>query len=279
MSKSIKLCAQTVLKRVGLYDRSKSSCLYGLYWRMADPQIIKDRSSEIDFYRRTLEGFERGNLVFDIGANQGYKTDIFLRIGARVVAVDPDTVNQESLRAKFLRYRFMPKPVTLVGKAVSERCTVATMWVDAPGSAKNTLSNKWVETLKQDDTRFGHHLEFAGEMEVETTTLDELMVAHGVPFFIKIDVEGHERSVLQGLKRPVPYLSFEVNLPEFRSEGLQCVELLAQVCAQGEFNYATDCQSGLALKPWLPHREFAHVFNELADASLEVFWRTPFKAA
>jgi FkbM family methyltransferase len=41
------------------------------------------------------------------------------------------------------------------------------------------------------------------------TTLDELIGKHGVPVFIKIDVEGFEEAVLQGLSQPVRALSFE----------------------------------------------------------------------
>src|SRR4029453_18235955 len=101
-----------------------------------------------------------------------------------------------------------------------------TLWIDEPGSAKNSLSRKWVETLKGDEARFGHRLEFARQKKVQTTTLDELTISYGLPFFVKIDVEGYEPSVLRGMKRPVPFLSFEVNFPEFRAEGFECVELL-----------------------------------------------------
>jgi hypothetical protein len=41
------------------------------------------------------------------------------------------------------------------------------------------------------------------------TTLDALIAAHGVPAFIKIDVEGFEGEVLAGLTQPVRALSFE----------------------------------------------------------------------
>jgi hypothetical protein len=149
------------------------------------------------------------------------------------------------------------------------------MWIDEPGSAKNTLSQKWVDTLRQDESRFGHRLNFAQQREVETVTLEDLIVSYGTPIFIKIDVEGYEPQVLRGLKRPVPYLSFEVNLPEFRQEGLECIDLLGNLAAHGMFNYSVDCENGLALDRWLPLKEFREVFSSCAVPSLEVFWKTP----
>jgi len=272
--RALKPYLQTLLRRVGLYQRVKASHIYDFYWRIADRRIIDDRTREVEFYRNLLKGFRNGDLIFDVGANHGYKTDIFLRLGARVVAVEPDEVNQEALKQQFLSYRLTGRPVVIVDKAVSDRNTVETMWVDAPGSAKNTLSQKWVETLRADDRRFGHSLDFAKQKEVETITLEQLITTHGLPFFVKIDVEGYEPSVLRGMRRPVPYLSFEVNLPEFKPEGLECVALLGRLAADGKFNYAADCQHGLVLERWLEQREFSQVLYACAEKSIEVFWKS-----
>jgi FkbM family methyltransferase len=263
-----------LLARAGLYERLKASLLYDAYWMVVDSRIITGRTREVDFYRKTLDGFQPGQVIFDIGANQGYKVDIFLRLGAKVIAVDPDEANQAKLRQKFHSLRLSSKPVQVVGKAVSDSHTMATMYVDAPGSAKNTLNQKWVDTLRTDDARFGHTLGFESTRTVETTTVEELIDAYGMPFFIKIDVEGHEPAVLRGLKRPVPYISLEVNLPEFLAEGLECVDLLHGLAANGQFNYATDLKAGLVLPTWQTYQEFRRTFEQVRDESIEVFWRT-----
>src|SRR5579875_416778 len=258
---------QRVLKREGLYYRLKASPAYDLYWRFADKSTIEKRSKEMSFYRKLLCGFRKGSLIFDIGANQGVKTGIFLRLGATVVAVEPDTTNQMILREKYLKYRLVKSPVVIVGKAVSDKNAVETMWIDEAGSTMNTLSLKWVETLRSDEERFGHSLDFAGRAEVETVTLEELMNEYGLPFFIKIDVEGLELRALQGMRRPVPYLSFEVNLPEFLQEGLHCVELLGSMAGDGRFNYVVDYQQGLVLQQWLSAREFSDLLTRCRDRS------------
>lgn len=279
MQRSLKHWTQDFLRRVGLYQRIKSSCLYDLYWSMADKRLIDDRGEEIEFYKRTLKGFRKGDIFFDVGANQGQKTDIFLRLGAKVVAVEPDEYNQKILKQNFLMYRLVEKPVTIVGKAVSDRSGAETMWVDEPGSAKNTLNPKWVETLRTDSSRFGKRLEFEETQKVQTITLEDLVRDYGRPFYIKIDVEGYEPAVLRRLRRPVPYISFEVNLPEFKPEALECIELLENVAAQGDLNYTSDCRRGLASEHWLPKQEFVDVLDNCREPCIEVFWRAPISRA
>jgi FkbM family methyltransferase len=265
---------RNLLQEVGIYERAKVSWVYDFYWSVADRRIIDDRQAEIDFYRNLLDGFREGDLIFDIGANQGYKVDIFLRLGARVVAVEPDETSQNILRQKFLKYRLKRKRFAIVSKAVSDRSSAETMWIDAPGGAKNTLSQKWAETLRDNEKRFGHRLSFGQQREVETISIGQLIAAHGAPVLIKIDVEGHELSVLRGMQRPVPYLSFEVNLPDFRREGLECIRVLGSLARDGQFNYTPDCRRGLVLERWVSKDEISAVLDSCTDESIEVFWKT-----
>lgn len=269
-----KTCLQQSLKRLGIYERMRSSWIYDAYWSLADRRIIEDRRSELDFYRKLLVGFREGDLIFDIGANQGYKTDIFLRLGAKVLAVEPDRSCQRVLREKFLQCRLRSKPLVIAGEAVSDGGSIATMWIDTPGSAKNTLSQKWAETLRGDGTRFGQTLAFEHRKEIQTVTMEQLFGVYGSPFFVKIDVEGHELSVLRGMRQRVPYLSFEVNLPEFREEGLECLRVLGSLAERGEFNYSPDCRRGLALNQWRSAEKFSPFLESCSYPSVEVFWKT-----
>ena len=272
MTAFCKATCQRLLKRAGLYERIKGSCLYHAYWRIADPRLLEQHNQELDFFRKTLVGFRRNDLIFDIGANRGLKTSIFLKLGARVVAADPDASNQKTLTERFLTYRLRKKPVVVVGKAVSDRNGHETFWISEPGFEMNTLNPRWAETLGRDPARFGRTFKFGEKREVETLTLEQMISTYGRPFYVKIDVEGHESNVLKGLQSPVPYLSFEVNLPDFRREGEQCIARLLSVDANGRFNCAV--RNHLMFSDWMRHASFVKAFAEIKETSVEVFWRT-----
>ena len=268
-----KRSCQTWLRRVGLYERVKGSWLYDTYWRIADPPRVEERRRELLFYRETLVGFRANDLIFDIGANEGLKTEIFLKLGARIVAVDPDAANLKTLTQRFLTLRFRKRPIVVVAKAVSDRNGSASFWIKAPGFEMNTLSGKWVEALEKNPSRFGRLFEFTEKKEVETITLEELIRSFGRPFYIKIDVEGYELNVLKGLETIVPYVSFEVNLPEFRVEGQQCIARLHELAEGGVFNYSAG-SNGMKLQEWVCRDRFTEIFQSIRETSVEVFWRT-----
>src|SRR4029079_17220966 len=62
---------------------------------------------------------------------------------------------------------------------------------------------------------------------VAMKTLDELIAKHGIPRFVKIDVEGFEDEVLAGLHHPLPMLSFEFTTIQ-RGVALKAIERLAR---------------------------------------------------
>lgn len=265
------------LQRVGLYQRVKASWLYDAYWLVMNSEILTDRRRECHFYASLLEGFQPNDLIFDIGANQGYKADIFLRLGARVICVEPDEASDLVLRQAFLQYRVVTKRIKIVSKAVADKTSVERMWIDTPGSAKNTLNRKWVDILREQDERFGNTLTFNSWKDVEATTIDRLIAEYGRPFFIKIDIEGNEVAALRGMTESVPYLSYEVNLPEFRAEGLEGTEILEHL-ADGHFNYTADCRNGLALQPWVSGDAIRRVIRSCHDRCIEIFWRSGARA-
>lgn len=186
-----------------------------------------------------LSLFPKGSprLIFDIGANIGDYSYVFSRIAAKTVIVEPDATNNQILTARF----GSRKGCTVLKKAVSSSIGTAEFFMEAEGSTLNTLSNKWVEVLENEDkTRFSGSHQFRKKVVVETTTLDALIAEFGLPDYIKIDVEGFEKEVVEGLHQAIPLISFECNLPEFTEETVWIVAALDRLHSGTTFNFIRD---------------------------------------
>lgn len=265
----------STLKQSGIYHRLRSSPLYELYLGLKDGELARAIDREANFYRNILAGFQANDLIFDIGAHIGNKVDTFLKIGARVIAVEPDKNNQAILRQRFQQRRLKPRPVIIVCKAAGATIGVEKMLVCAPGSVFNTLSSKGAELLGNADNlnplQTGP-FRYVETRPVEITTLDQLIDEYGMPALIKIDVVGFELEVMRGLHRCVPCLSFEIGLPEFRQELLACIGILSGLSPDGRFNYTWDRRNGLTLDGWVDAQEFLHILDSCRCGPLEVFW-------
>jgi FkbM family methyltransferase len=161
-----------------------------------------------------------GSLAFDVGANVGGRTDVFLRLGARrVVAVEPQPRCLARLEQRFDPTRVVVEPVGLGPPGAGTAELALADW-----STISTMSEAWRERVTESGRFAAEH--WGERRVVPLTTLDALIERHGVPDFTKVDVEGYEAEVLSGLSRPLPALSFEFT-PEYEEAAVACVERLA----------------------------------------------------
>jgi hypothetical protein len=110
-----------------------------------------------------------------------------------------------------------------------------------------TLSRDWIERVGATPSFRG--VEWEKGPTVAVTTLDALIARFGVPAFVKIDVEGFELAVLEGLSRPVQALSFEY-LPAARDIALGCIDRLGTL-GRYVFNWSVGETHRLAEPAWL----------------------------
>lgn len=141
------------------------------------------------------------------------------RLGARVVAVEPNRAC-----ARRLRGRFFGRRVTVEETAVGQEVGEAVLHI-ADSDTLSTLSSDWREQSRSQG-RF-EDVGWREEVRVPVTTLGELFTKHGRPSFIKIDVEGFEEQVLRGMPEMPPALCFEFNT-ESNEMTLRCLDLLVE---------------------------------------------------
>ncbi len=193
LKKAVEKSARELLFGSGFFPTIRNA-----YQLVFDREKLASRKQILDFYARFIS---HGDLVFDVGANVGEYSDLFLALGAHVVAIEPNPACCERL-----------KMVAKRGKLAIENCAVG----DAEGSASmhicsdpglSTLSDKWYQIARTSPIH--RHASWPGTVAVRVTTLDSLAARHGVPTFIKIDVEGFEDRVLAGMSFQPQALSFE----------------------------------------------------------------------
>lgn len=184
-----------------------------------------------------------GDLVFDVGAHLGDRTAAFAALGARVVAVEPQTHLVPVLR----RIVGRREGVIVRAEAIGALAGSAPLSVSRRTPAVSTVSDEWRKSVTDQNPGFSR-VRWDRIEEVPMTTLDRLIAEFGVPRFCKLDVEGHEAEALAGLSLPIESLSFE-----FVSGGLDvalgCVRRLEALGAY-EYNAALGERREFLFESW-----------------------------
>jgi FkbM family methyltransferase len=169
-------------------------------------------------YRRFLRP---GDLAFDIGAHVGDRVASFRRLGARVVAVEPQPALVFTLRLLYA----LDRQVTIEPVALGPKSGTIELKLNPPNPTVATASSDFIAAAEGAPGWEGQH--WTKTKTVAMKTLDELIAKHGIPRFVKIDVEGFEDEVLAGLHHPLPMLSFEFTTIQ-RGVALKAIERLAR---------------------------------------------------
>lgn len=194
--------------------------------------------------RDLYAGFmQPGDVCFDIGAHVGGRVRIWKKLGARVVAVEPLSDCARILRAVYGR----DTSVAVVEGAVGASDGEGQLLVSDRAPRASTLSREWSDTIVR--APGFSRLRWDAVQAVSIVTLDALIKQHGVPAFCKIDTEGYDLEVLNGLTMPIPALSFEF-MPPVAGIARGCIGRLSQLAGYA-FNWSFGETMVLALDSWV----------------------------
>lgn len=213
--------------------------------------LVIDHRKMLKFYSQFI-GVD--DLCFDVGANIGERTSIFLALGARVVAVEPQPYCRNALQKKFGQ----EKRVTLVPKALGSSEGDAELFISNAHTI-SSMNSEWIHRVKKSG-RFANY-KWPRKVKVPVTTLDNLITQYGLPVFCKIDVEGYEPEVVKGLSHPIQALSFEFT-HELVENSISCIKHLSQI-ANYHFNYSLGNSMALAQNQWVDADSIASTLRGL----------------
>jgi len=195
--------------------------------------------------RRLYSSFVReGDLVFDVGAHLGDRSAAFAALGARVIALEP----QPQIARWLHRLVGRNERIVVREEAVGARSGTESLAISHRHPTVSTMSESWRAGVGRSHTGFAG-VRWTESVEVPVVTLDQLIAAHGVPAFCKIDVEGYEAEVLAGLSRPLAGLSFEFVAGQL-DVAAACVTRLCEL-GRYRFNVVPGERRDFALEGWM----------------------------
>jgi FkbM family methyltransferase len=182
------------------------------------------------------------SLVFDIGANVGIFAEIFCSLGAKVIALEP---NADCVR--HIQLSYPDANIEVIQAVAGAENGLALLNMSDERDDVSSLSQEWISAITAE------RREYEGLWKRQVTTpmvsLDTLIGHCGKPYFIKIDVEGFESQVLDGLSLQPELLSFEFNR-SYMDAALRCLDK-PLFSAESVFNFALIDPVRFELKDWV----------------------------
>lgn len=136
-------------------------------------------------------------IILDVGANVGLYTEQILKLvpNARIYAFEPSNMAIVQLKNKF---HDDPR-VNIISKALGDDESYSNLWSDLPGSGLASLTKRRLDHF---------NIQFEESQVVHVVTLDSVMKDLNLePDLLKMDVEGHEFSILMGATKTINSLS------------------------------------------------------------------------
>lgn len=153
----------------------------------------------VDFYSQFVT---KHDLCFDIGANAGNVTQALRACGARVIAVEPQNDLAAYIQSTFADDASVKVECLAIADSDGYRD-----FYKATNDRVSSLSAEWIEAAKTDQRM--PEVSWSEPVQISVASVQSLVASHGLPSFMKVDVEGYEAKVLCGLTQPIQLIEFE----------------------------------------------------------------------
>jgi FkbM family methyltransferase len=223
---------------------------------------------------------KHNDLVYDVGMHKGEDSEFYLRKGFRVVAFDANRELIASCKQRLKEFLDSGQ-LTIVEGAIVDPSLIADgsktvrFYQNPDSSVWGTVSAEWAER----NARLGMSSKVT---EVVAIDFAGVMRQYGVPYYMKIDIEGCDTvciSALRGFQERPTYISIEsdkTNLESLERE----IDLFIEM-GYGSFQAVEQSQIPVAQLPPQPAREgnyTAHRFEKgssgLFGLELEPEWKS-----
>jgi FkbM family methyltransferase len=171
------------------------------------------------------------NLIFDFGLHNGNDADYYLKKGYKVVSVDASPILSEQAVKRFSE-EIESGDLVIVNVGVSDSGKRMPFFISLVNSEQSSF-----------DEQFARRLGPVRKVEVETARPIDLFGEFGVPYYVKIDIEGYDLVVLDDVMAlPIKpkYLSFECGpigwsnyLPLLKDSGYGRFKVVNQLNVKG----------------------------------------------
>ncbi len=205
----------------------------------------------VKFYRGCVTP---GDTVFDVGAHLGNRIRAFRALGARVIAFEP----QESCKKILETWFGSDKSVVLDYSAVGNENGSVALSTSYKNPTLASVDGSWIRKVKREPGFKG--VQWENRSIVPLISLEAAIEKYGTPQFLKIDAEGSEAAILEGLSRAVKVLSFEF-LPSCADRALACIRLVERL-GRYEFNFSKGETMRLRYPDWLNAEEIDSFIRE-----------------
>ena len=140
------------------------------------------------------------DLIYDVGMNNGDDTAFYLHQGFRVIAIEADPQLVDAAMHRF-RSELTSGRLTILNVGVAETAGTGKFWICEGISDWNSFHQKI-------SSRLGHKHH---AIEIETRPFRDILDEYGVPFYLKIDIEGNDCLCVRDLAGRLlpPFISVE----------------------------------------------------------------------